>query len=298
MGRYGLIKPTTLKCNKSLLTKQRVGRLYVNSVICLLLTFCACAVGAIFGDGNPKNGIEDQRQLAPAEILQSVGTIYCDGALRGTATHVSLSSIAPSSKSSIILTAAHVIYHKTTGILFETCVYRPQGKRLSSIDFFKISPHDFKPQSKNKIQQASQDIIFVTLQKKLRGSGLILQEVEDTDNQLLLIGYNQNQDQISISRDCGQFTSESYETDLLLLHNCDAGRGASGGPILDARSGSVIAVHGGTFLINSSENNPFGAMQGAIADPEVLINQGRKIDSDVIAQLKRFIAYPSKNSQN
>ena len=98
-------------------------RLRLNSAICLALVFSVSAFGAIFGDGDAQNGIEDQRQLAPRKILQSVGTIYCDGALRGTATHISIPSIAQSNATSIILTAAHVIYHKNTGILFETCVY-------------------------------------------------------------------------------------------------------------------------------------------------------------------------------
>jgi V8-like Glu-specific endopeptidase len=191
-----------------------------------------------------------------------------------------------------------VIYHKNTGILFETCVYRPQGKRLGSIDFVKISSHNFEPQSSDKIQQATQDIIFIALKKKLRGSGLMLQAKEDADNELQLIGYNQDQDHISVSDDCREFSSKKFANNRLLLHNCDAGRGASGGPILDPTSGSVIAVHGGTLVIRSGNNHPLNIMQGAIPDPEALINQGRKIDSDIIARLKRFTAYPAKNSQH
>ena len=34
---------------------------------------------AIFGDGNPANGIEDQRLLAPNKLQRSVGTVICDG---------------------------------------------------------------------------------------------------------------------------------------------------------------------------------------------------------------------------
>jgi V8-like Glu-specific endopeptidase len=272
--------------------------LRLNSAICLALMFNVSAFGAIFGDGDAQNGIEDQRQLAPRKILQSVGTIYCDGALRGTATHVSIPSIAPSNAASIILTAAHVIYHKNTEILFETCVYRPQGKRLGSIDFVKTSAHRFDPHSSDRMQQATQDIVFIALKKKLRGSGLTLQAKEDADNELQLIGYNQNKDHISVSDDCREFSSEKFANNLLLLHNCDAGRGASGGPILDPTSGSVIAVHGGTLVIRSGNNQPLNIMQGAIPDPEALINQGRKIDSDIIARLKRFTAYPAKNSQH
>jgi len=272
--------------------------LRLNSAICLALMFNVSAFGAIFGDGDAQNGIEDQRQLAPRKILQSVGTIYCDGALRGTATHVSTPSIAQSNAASIILTAAHVIYHKNTEILFETCVYRPQGKRLGSIDFVKTSAHRFDPHSSDRMQQATQDIVFIALKKKLRGSGLTLQAKEDADNELQLIGYNQNKDHISVSDDCREFSSEKFANNLLLLHNCDAGRGASGGPILDATSGSVIAVHGGTLVIRSGNNQPLNIMQGAIPDPEALINQGRKIDSDILARLKRFTAYPAKNSQH
>ena len=59
--------------------------MHLNSAICLALMFSVSAFGAIFGDGDAQNGVEDQRQLAPRKILQSVGTIYCDGALQMTA---------------------------------------------------------------------------------------------------------------------------------------------------------------------------------------------------------------------
>ena len=97
-----------------------------------MTTLCGSGLAAVFGDGNPYNGIEDQRRQAPAEMLKSVGTIYCDGALRGSATHV---YTATKTHPSVIVTAAHVLYNRVDGQAFKDCSYRPQNKRLTAIPF-------------------------------------------------------------------------------------------------------------------------------------------------------------------
>ncbi|MGB2155010.1 MAG: hypothetical protein ACPHVT_06010, partial [Porticoccaceae bacterium] len=95
-------------------------------------------LGAVFGDGDPSNGIEDSRTDAPAQLLKTVGTVFCDGGLRGTAAHVGLGSETEANRPSIIITAAHVLFDTKTGLPFTDCSYRPENRRLKSIAFAEV----------------------------------------------------------------------------------------------------------------------------------------------------------------
>ena len=269
---------------------------YIYAVF-LSLLINAHSSAAIFGDGNPANGIEDQRLLAPNKLQHSVGTIICDGGLRGTAVHVVTNNNNPNQQRSIILTAAHILYHPDTHERYEKCAYHPQGKRLNGIAFAKVSAHDFRPTINNKMVQAIEDIVFIALKKKLRYSGMKLNLTGQNSSQLQLLGFNESQNNISMSIDCRPFLSRQFVSAQLLLHDCDAGRGASGGPLIDAKTGVVVGIHGGTLLFSPPGTKKIHATAGAFANPETLINQARKIDVNVLTKLREFTAYPAKGFQ-
>jgi hypothetical protein len=261
------------------------------------------STAAIFGDGNPANGIEDQRRLAPIDLQRSVGTVICDGGLRGTAIHINLMHSASDSDSdsdslqqeSIILTAAHVLYHPDTAQRYEKCAYHPQGKRFSRVIFDRVSVHEFRPTINNKIRQANQDIVFIALKKKLRHSGMKLNLTGQSSRHLQLLGFNESQNNISISTNCQPFLSQTFVSPQLLLHDCDAGRGASGGPLIDAETGTIVGIHGGTLLFSPPGTKARNAIAGASVDPETMVNQARKIDVDVLSKLHDFTAYLAKH---
>jgi len=254
-------------------------------------------MAAIFGDGNPANGIEDQRLLAPIDLQHSVGTVICDGGLRGTAVHINLMHSDSDSlqQGSIVLTAAHVLYDPDTAQRYEKCAYHPQGKRLSGVVFDRVSAHDFRPTTNNKIRQANQDIVFIALKKKLRHSGMELNLTGQSSRHLQLLGFNENQDNISISSNCQSFLSQTFVSSQLLLHDCDAGKGASGGPLIDAETGTVVGIHGGTLLFSPLGKEARNTIAGASVDPETMVNQARKIDVDVLTKLHDFTAYLAKH---
>ena len=112
---------------------------------------------------------------------------------------------------------------------------------------------------------------------------------------LQLVGYNEDKNNISISSACQTFSSVTFFSDKLLLHDCDAGSGASGGPIIDHNSKEIIAVHGGTFYIDDEAHSQVFKTYPT-ARPESLINQGRRIDEEVIADLTNFIVSLSTDS--
>jgi hypothetical protein len=99
------------------------------------------------------------------DASQALGTIYCDGGIRGIATHIqSPQEVDPNQ--SVIVTAAHVIYNPQTDQLFNQCHYRPQNKRLSGIGFETLSSHGYSVNNKNKIAQAESDLVFIQLKKR------------------------------------------------------------------------------------------------------------------------------------
>ena len=96
---------------------------------------------------------------------QAVGMIYCDGGIRGVATHIQTAN--DYQDHSVIVTAAHVLYNPQTDQQFSQCLYRPQNKRLSGIAFETISAHNYSVKNRDKIAQAEADLIFIRLKALL-----------------------------------------------------------------------------------------------------------------------------------
>lgn len=244
--------------------------------------------------------------------MAAVGTIICDGGLRGTATHIKSSST--DANQSIIITAAHILFDVKSGKPYTSCSYLPKNKRLSAISFKTISEHNFDPLNSNKIAQSESDIVFVALDRALQQPALLLSESRASGNEKLsLLGYNSSQNHLTESADCKQYGSIQFASEKLLLHDCDARSGASGGPLLlrsdNDQPAKLIAVHGGTLLIKTlliktllidgmdeAESNS-ASSDGAVADPERWINQARRVDRAVLERLRRFVAYLAKGSQ-
>jgi V8-like Glu-specific endopeptidase len=271
------------------------------------------AQAAIFGDGNPENGIEDQRlvlsleqqSLPESNAMAAVGTVICDGGLRGTATHVK--SPSTDANQSIIVTAAHILFDVKSGKEYASCSYLPKNKRLSAISFGTISEHSFDPLNRDKIAQSENDIVFVALSRALQQPALLLSVPQAINKgKLSLLGYNSSQNHLTESADCKQYGSIQFASEKLLLHDCDARSGASGGPLLwrgeNDQPATLIAVHGGTLMVKgvgeaASKSNS-ASRDGAEADPERWINQARRVDPAVLERLRRFIAYLAKGSQD
>jgi V8-like Glu-specific endopeptidase len=185
------------------------------------------------------------------DYTQAVGTIYCDGGIRGVATHIqSPHSFDPNQ--SVIVTAAHVIYDPQTDQLFSQCDYRPQNKRLSGIDFKTVSAHSYSVNNKAKIAQAEGDLIFIQLKNRAHQPALKL--TEDISRALsefsLISPYADSFKQTQ----CQKIDHPHIKTDQLLLHNCAVQEGSSGSPIINSANGKVIAVHGGRFAVQTAKN--------------------------------------------
>ena len=205
---------------------------------------------------------------------QALGTIYCDGGIRGIATHIqSPQGVDPNQ--SVIVTAAHVIYNPQADQLFNQCHYRPQNKRLSGIRFKTLSSHSYSVNNKDKIAQAESDIVFIQLKKTVHQPRLKLaQDFSNVVSEFSLI--SSDLDGFKQTR-CNKINHPHLNSDKLVLHNCPVQKGSSGSPLLNA-SGDVIAIHGGRFTIQTAKNGEENTQW---------IGQARRIDSKIDIGLGR-----------
>ena len=202
------------------------------------------------------------------DYTQAVGTIYCDGAIRGIATHID--TLKDSQDQSVIMTAAHVLYNPQTDQLFNQCHYRPQNKRLSGIAFETISAHNYSVKNKDKIAQAESDLVFIRLKNRAHQPKLKLaQDFYNVESKFSLI--SSDLDGFKLTR-CNKIDHPHLNSDKLLLHNCPVQQGSSGSPILDSGSREVIAIHGGRFSVQTAKN---------AKENTKWIGQARRIDSKI-----------------
>ena len=205
---------------------------------------------------------------------QALGTIYCDGGIRGIATHIqSPQGVDPNQ--SVIVTAAHVLYNPQTDQLFNQCHYRPRNKRLSGIGFEAISSHSYSVNNKDKIAQAESDLVFIQLKKTVQQPRLKLaQDFSNAESEFSLIspdldGFKQTR--------CNKINHPHLNSDKLLLHDCPVQQGSSGSPLLNA-SGDVIAIHGGRFTVQTAKDSK---------ESTEWIGQARRIHSKIELSLGR-----------
>ena len=232
--------------------KYRPGRTNASFLTLVTVLFMLCSIPSQAGD-----------------YTQAVGTIYCDGGIRGIATHIQL---PPNFKDndSVIVTAAHVLYNPQTDQLFSQCHYRPHNKRLSGIEFKTVSAHSYSVNNKAKIAQAEGDLIFIQLKNRAHQPALKL--TEDISSALsefsLISPYADSFKQTQ----CQKIDHPHIKTDKLLLHNCAVQEGSSGSPIINSTNGKVIAVHGGRFAVHTTKNGDKNT---------TWIGQARRIDSSI-----------------
>jgi V8-like Glu-specific endopeptidase len=201
------------------------------------------------------------------ELTQAVGTIYCDGGIRGVATHIETTQ--NHQDHSVIVTAAHVLYNPQTDQLFNQCHYRPQNKRLSGIGFEKISSHSYSVNTKDKIAQAESDLVFIQLKNRVLQSRLKLaQDFSNSESEFSLI--SSDIEGFKMTR-CNKIDHLHLNSEKLVLHNCPVQQGSSGSPLLNA-SGDVIAIHGGRFTVQTAKDSKESAEW---------IGQARRVDSKI-----------------
>jgi len=254
------------------------------------------------------------KALTSDQLLQASGSIFCDGAVRGSGAHIQHRL----KDYSIIVTAAHVLFDRRTQRRFKACWYRGNNARFTAVPFGQISKVIVSSSDRPAIQQSESDLVFIALKRRLYAPALkLIKEQKPVPSvtegpfmatPLALIGYHAASDTMRMARGCKSLATPYFYSKKLLLHDCPTGPGASGGPLINDRDQRLVAVHGGTLLIehhdlkdggleHKEEAGQKGARQNSRHNDELMaqqpirleLRQGRAIDEQVLRQLDDFI---------
>ena len=280
----------------------------------------------IFGDGNPLNGVEDDREpvLAnPAEDrytndrYQSAGSVSCDGKIRGTAVVVDTRESAADFSGVILLSAAHVFYDLPRKRLFRRCEFHFMGWQdkagyRAGIDLKKVRMGDFDPkQVTTKVAFGEGDWVFLYLrtawtnyrpEQSLRLREFAFAQGESFQQyggEFRLMAFDSSAGVITESKNCTVI--ESSRGDLgggvwkgQLLDDCDSADGASGGGIMAVlnHQTSLIGIRSGSHwseLAYPADLYPAGPPAGSVWNRRLNTNFGRAIDAHLLRELDSFI---------
>ena len=254
------------------------------------------------------------KTLTADQLLQASGSIFCDGAVRGSGAHIQHRL----KDYSIVVTAAHVLFDRRTQRRFKACWYRGNNARFTAVPFGQISPVIVSSSDRPAIQQSESDLVFIALKRRLYAPALELKKEHKpvpsvtkaplAATPLAQIGYHAASDTMRIARGCKSLTTPYFYNKKLLLHDCPTGPGTSGGPLINDRDQRLVAVHGGTLLIEYRDRKDGGlvhkeaagqkgSQQNGRHNNELIaqqpirleIRQGRAIDDQVLRQLDDFI---------
>lgn len=280
----------------------------------------------IFGDGNPFNGVEDQREpvlVSPAQNPGendrhlNAGTIVCDGRVRGTAMVVDTREFTPQFSGAILLSAAHVLYDLDRKRLFRHCEFHFMGwlhrtGYRAKVDLDDVRMGDFDPaRVTERVEFGQGDWAFLHLRKPWKhyrpSQSMRVRAFSFADGESFqqrggrfgLVAFDSSAGVITESGNCT--VVESVEGDLgggawkgQLLDDCDSGDGASGGGIIAVLNGQsyLVGIRSGSHwseIVYPAERFPSGPPDGAVWDRRLNTNFGRAVDARLLGELADFI---------
>jgi len=292
----------------------------------LFLTTLPAAVpglAGVFGDGDPDNGPEDDRRSISvggypppaADWYRGTGTLVCDGAVRGSASLLDVSALAPDLAGVVLATAAHVLYDLEQGRPWSECRFAFMG--LAELPGFSaplIRSHQllggFRPAAMpSDPQQGSGDWAFFWLGPdweppppwfgfppgRLPGGAL----TDSRHESLGLVAWDQTKGEVSVIHACQGVNS--IATDIgggawsgQLLDDCDSDPGASGGGVIvhDGARSHLFAIRGGAHWdpeLWPQTQFPDGPPPGTAWSPNSFTNYARALDDSILNTLARWL---------
>lgn len=237
--------------------------------------------------------------------LQQAGTIFCDGAVRGSAVLATQPAADMTPSDLILVTAAHVFYDLELGQRWQRCFYHHQGMAARPgyrvpLRWEWVQTGDFNPLSNpSHAQQGAGDWAFVWLggqwtpPEGTTGFRLgTLSAGGQPPFKLASVAWHSQRQQLGAVGACqGVWSGHDDLGGGLwsgqLLDDCDDADGASGGALLQQRNGSVVlvAVRGGSHHALES-----GAPEaGAQWNVQQRTNYARALDANVLEALDGFL---------
>lgn len=261
------------------------------AVILLISLALLPASAEIIGDGDPENGIEDDRiplSAVPTEFvtqLRSVGVIRCDGQVQGLATLVSVQE-----NTAIALTAAHVLAGK------DDCLFYPYNMYEGfTIQPLTVGPYAPGQKTATTIRYEGDYAIF-SLRGDLKayGSAPLSRSKQPVrkESPLLHVGYSPKIQAMTASLSaCFSVTKEKQGLAAMQpsigLDSCDSQAGASGGPVFQVSEEGQLSLlglrTGYLFMPASAQDKP---QKGDKADTMRFANAHHVITKAIRAQIK------------
>lgn len=280
----------------------------------------------IFGDGNPDNGIEDDREqllggsgagISLADQRVDAGTVSCDGENRGTAMVIETGEFAVGLNGVVLVSAAHVFYDLEKKRLFKNCEFHYMGLGeipgyRAMIDLSVVLMGDYDPgMATEEMGFGEGDWAFLYLPVPWRnfnpGEGtrlldfhsLELEAFQQSRGEFRLIAFDSSRSVMSVSRHCT--VTESAVSDIgggvwkgQLLDNCDSADGASGGGIIAVFDGQryLVGIRNGSHWSEEAyplSQYPHGPPDGSTWSRHTNTNFARGIDPGIIRSFKKFV---------
>lgn len=285
----------------------------------------------VFGDGDPLNGPEDDRKgisvgghAPPAgDWYRGTGTLVCDGAVRGSATLLDVSAMAPDLDGVVLATAAHVLYDLENMQPWDDCRFAFMGLlELPGYSAPLIPGYQllgsFRPDARpSDPRHGSGDWAFFWLGpvweppspwfafppgrlpgnpglERMQGSG---QHFEP--GSLGLVAWDRSRDEVSVISGCQAIHSGIDDIGGgawpgQLLDDCDSDLGASGGGVIVKEGGQsrLLAIRGGSHwdpFLWSYADFPDGPPAGSRWDPNSFTNYARTLDEAILKNLDQWL---------
>lgn len=283
----------------------------------------------VFGDGDPLNGPEDGRKSIsvgghrpPAsDWYRGTGTLVCDGAVRGSATLLDVSSIMPGLDGVVLATAAHVLFDLESQTAWTECRFAFMG--LAQLPGYSAVLDeryqllgDFRPENAPAaVHSGSGDWAFLWLgpdwsppppwlafppgepmNPDAQAQGGLIGSSEAS---LGMVAWDHSRGEVSVITGCHAVMSTSHDIGGgawhgQLLDNCDSDLGASGGGLIvhDGMHSRLVAIRGGSHWdaqLWPADQYPDGPPAGSHWDPNGFTNYARTLDPSILTVLSDWL---------
>ncbi len=299
---------------------------FILTALMILTTLPAAmpVVAGVFGDGDPDNGPEDDRRSISvggyppptADWYRGSGTLVCDGEVRGSATLLDVTALAPDLAGVVLATAAHVLYDLQQGTPWNECRFAFMGlAELPGYTAPLTRSHQllggFRPAAMpSDPEQGGGDWAFFWLGPdweppppwfgfppgRLPGGA----PADTRRGSLGLVAWDQTKGEVSVTSGCQGV--HSVTTDIgggawsgQLLDDCDSGLGASGGGVIihDGARSHLFAIRGGSHWdpdLWPPAQFPHGPPPGTPWNPNSFTNYARALDESILITLARWLS--------
>lgn len=275
---------------------------------------------SVFGDGLAKNGPEDDRvvyaskrwrELRLDDWASAIGTIHCEGRLRGSAIIINTQGFGVSPPGLVLSTAAHVLYDLDSKKTFSSCAFHYLGLDslpgyqaqidLHSAQLGMFSPHASRED--DTFGEGDWALLHVPsgIPAAVSVDGIrpkpfaqFAENGESGHSQVGLLAWSDIHEALAISLNCTATLSGPGDIGGghwagQILDNCDSGEGASGGGLISMQAGTpfLVGVRTGTHW--REREFPDGPAQGAQWDVLSHTNFCRAIDEQLMDRLRQFV---------